>query len=169
MGLRWDPLQPDGPSGEEPANLDALCVVFDQHGRAQDAVHPGRPSNANGSIVHTGDSPTGAGEWDDERIFVFLEALPETACAVSFIVVSANGRAFGEVPGASCHVSDRITEHEWMRVELTTAFGPHRACRVATVHRGSDGWRMSPDVQVIDSGSLAALVSPVGSLEQQRK
>lgn len=160
MGLRWHPRQPGDPAGAEPANLDALCVVLDQHGRAVDAVHPGRPRNANGSIVHTGDSPTGAGAWDDERIFVFLEALPEAACTVSFAVASANGRAFASFPGASCHVSDRVTEHEWIRLDLASAFGPHRACRVATIRRERDGWRMAPDAQEIDEAALAALLTP---------
>ena len=158
MGLHWHPPQPGGPAGAEPANLDALCVVFDRDGGALDAVHPRRPGNANGSIVHTGDSPTGASEWDDERIFVFLDALPEAAAALSFVVASANGRPFAEIAGAACHVSDRITEHEWIRLELTTAFGPHRACRVATVRRGPDGWTVHLDAQVVDSATLAEMM-----------
>lgn len=159
MGLLWHPRQPGDAAGAEPANLDALCVVFDQHGRVVDAVHPGCSRNANGSIVHTGDSPTGAGAWDDERIFVFLEALPEAACTVAFAVASANGRAFTEFPGASCHISDRVTEHEWVRLDLAGTFGPHRACRVATVHRDPGGWRISPDAQAMNGAAVTQLLS----------
>lgn len=159
LGLHWHPPQPGGPAGEEPANLDALCVAFNRRGEPLEAVHPGRPRNANGSIVHTGDSPTGASTWDDERIFVFLDALPEAIVTVSFVVASANGRAFADVPDASCHISDRLTEHEWFRVDLTGAFGPHRACRVATVRRGPDGWKLTPDARVMDSAALTELLS----------
>ena len=159
MGLHWHPAQPGGPAGAEAANLDALCVAFDRRGDPLETVHPGRPRNVNGSIVHTGDSPTGASTWDDERIFVFLEALPETACTVSFVVASANHRVFADVPGASCHISDRVTEHELVRLDLTGAFGPYRACRVATVRRDTGGWSIAPDAQALNSVAVTELLS----------
>jgi len=146
MGLHWHPQEPGASAGREPANLDASCVLFDEEGRVVEVVHPGRPSNANGSVLHTGDSPTGASEWDDERIFVFLEALPDSVSALAFVVASANGRVFSEVPGASCHVSDRVTEREWIRLDLT-ALGKHREHRIATLRRGPAGWEISSDAQ----------------------
>jgi len=148
MGLHWHPQESGASAGREPANLDASCVLFDEEGRVVEVVHPGRPSNANGSVLHTGDSPTGASEWDDERIFVFLEALPDSVSALAFVVTSANGRVFSEVPGASCHVSDRVTEREWIRLDLT-ALGKHREHRIATLRRSPAGWQISPDAQAV--------------------
>jgi len=148
MGLRWLPEEPGASAGWEPANLDALCVLFDEEGRVVEVVHPGHPSNANGSVVHTGDSPTGASEWDDERIFVFLEALPNTVSALAFVVASANDHVFSEVRGASCHVSDRVTEREWIRLDLA-ALGKHKEHRVATLRRSPAGWQISPDTQAV--------------------
>ncbi|MFZ5557451.1 MAG: TerD family protein [Pseudomonadota bacterium] len=146
MGLHWHPQEPGASAGREPANLDASCVLFDEEGRVVEVVHPGRPSNANGSVLHTGDSPTGASEWDDERIFVFLEALPDSVSTLAFVVASANGQVFSEVPGASCHVSDRVTEREWIRLDLT-ALGKHKEHRVATLRRSPAGWEISSDAQ----------------------
>ena len=146
MGLHWHPQQPGASAGRAPANLDALCVLFDEEGRVMEVVHPGRPSNANGSVLHTGDSPTGASEWDDERIFVFLEALPNSVSTLAFVVASANGHVFSEVPGASCHVSDRVTEREWIRLDLTT-LGKHTEHSVVTLRRSPAGWQISPDAQ----------------------
>lgn len=146
MGLHWHPQEPGASAGREPANLDALCVLFDEEGRVVEVVHPGRPSNANGSVLHTGDSPTGASKWDDERIFVFLEALPDSVSGLAFVVASANGRVFSEIPGASCHVSDRVTEREWVRLDLT-ALGKRREHRVATLRRSPAGWEISLDAQ----------------------
>lgn len=148
MGLHWHPQEPGASAGREPANLDALCVLFDEEGHVVEVVHPSHPSSANGSVLHTGDSPTGASEWDDERIFVFLEALPDSVSALSFVVTSANGHAFSEVTGASCHVSDRVTEREWIRLDLT-ALGTHREHRVATVRRSPAGWQISPGAQAV--------------------
>ena len=80
MGLHWDP--PQEGVATDPENLDALCVLYDEQRRMLEIIHPGHPRNANGSVIHTGDSRTGASEWDDERIFVFLEALPAVPRAV---------------------------------------------------------------------------------------
>lgn len=156
MGLHWDPRQPDAAGGAELINLDALCLALDEEGRMVDAVHPGRTRNANGSIVHTGDSATGASTWDDERIFVFLEALPPSVSAVEFAVSSATGQPLSEVPGACCHVSDRVSEREWIRIDLT-AVGLHRACRVAMLRRGPHGWWIAPDTTVMDDEGFAVL------------
>jgi tellurium resistance protein TerD len=158
MGVHWHPPQSGTAGGEEPANLDALCTLFDEHGRALEVVHPGHPSNSNGSVVHTGDSRTGTSEWDDERIFVFLEALPDTVAALAFAVASTNGRVFGEIPGASCHVSDRVTEREWIRLELT-ALGKRSEHWIGTLHRSPTGWKISPGAQTVHGELPTELLS----------
>ena len=162
MGLHWDPGEPAEGEQSEPANLDALCMALDAGGRVLETVHPHHTRNTNGSIVHTGDSSTGAGSWDDERIFVFLEALPAAVAALEFAVWSANGRALGQVAGASCHFEDRLSEHEWFRLDLA-ALGAHRACRVAMLRRRPAGWRIAVDPMPLDWHNLARLVASSGS------
>jgi len=152
MGLHWDPPQ-KGVSAD-PENLDALCVLHDEQRRVLEIIHPGHPRNANGSVIHTGDARTGASEWDDERIFVFLEALPAAVSTIAFVVASAAGRAFGGIRGAACHISDRVTEREWVRLELTT-LGRHTVHCVATLHRGTAGWKISSDAQTVRGGLLS--------------
>jgi len=49
-------------------------------------------------------------------------------------------------PGASCHVSDRVTEREWIRLDLT-ALGKHREHCIATLRRSPAGWEISPAAQ----------------------
>ena len=107
MGLNWDP--PEGETPADPDDLDALCVLFDDQQHIVEVLHPAHPRNANSSVIHTGDSRTGSSIWDDERIFVFLEALPKAVSALSFVVSSAQGRDFSEIRGAFCHISDRFT------------------------------------------------------------
>lgn len=143
MGLRWHARKPGSGASRQPANLDAQCVMFDKEHRVLEVVYPGHLRNANGSVLHTGDSRTGGGEWDSERIFVFLEALPDAVCALALVVKSADGRGFGEVPGAWCHVSDRVAEHECLQLDLT-ALGNRKEHRVATLRRGPAGWQITP-------------------------
>ena len=152
MGLHWDP--PQEAEAAEPDNLDALCVLHDAQRRVLEIVNSGHPRNANESVVHTGDERTGASEWDDERIFVFLEALPAAVSTITFVVASATGRAFSGIRGASCHISDRASEREWVRLDLTT-LGRRTAHCVATLHRGPSGWRLCSDAQSVRGGFLS--------------
>ena len=138
MGLHWAPVPDDARERPAPANLDALCLSLDEKSRRLEVIGPGHLKNANGSVVHTGDSRTGASLWDDERVFVFVEALPQHVDAVVFGVVS-HDRPFSEVAGASCHVSDLMLEEALLRIELDT-FGAATECCIATLRRGDGGW-----------------------------
>ena len=160
MGLHWTP--PEAGATAEPADLDALCVLFDAHKRVLEFVCAVHPRNANGSVIHTGDSRTGASEWDDERIFVFLEKLPEAISSIAFVVASVAGHAFSEVRGASCHISDHITEGEWIRIQLTD-LGQHTTHCVGTLEHGPAGWRPSRDSQAVNAELMAELLSLIRS------
>lgn len=138
FGVHWSPSA----NGVHAANLDALCVIYDAQDRLLDAVHGGRRRNANDSVVHTGDSRDGANRWDDERIFVFPDALPKSVGRLAFVVLCANRRAFCEVPGATCHVSDPVSEHEWLQINLTALHG-HRSHTVAMLRRTRHGWSLA--------------------------
>jgi len=147
MGLHWDPSEDDG--NLHPENLDALCILFDQVQQIVETIHPGNPRSTNGSVVHTGDSRTGASKWDDERIFVFLEALPANVTTLVFIVASATGNPIRKVRGASCHISDHATEYQWVNIELTTLDTQTTYC-VATLSRSLTGWKLSSTAQSIN-------------------
>lgn len=163
MGLHWDPPAEGDPA--HPGDLDALCVMLDAGRRVLEIVHPGNPRNANGSIVHTGDSRTGASVWDDERIFVFLEALPREASVLAFVVASANGHPFSDIRGASCHVSDHATEYRWTELELTS-LGKLTAYCIATLLRGPAGWDIALDPHAAHGGRLADLLSVAAGVKR---
>lgn len=156
LGLHWDP-PPEGATAH-PDNLDAVCLLLGGAQQVIDIIHPGHPRNADGSVVHTGDSRTGASAWDDERIFVFLEALPPVVSTVAFIVSSASGRPFSEISGASCHVSDHATEYKWIDMKLT-ALGKQSAHCIATLRRGPAGWEISRNGHLLEGNHLAELLS----------
>jgi tellurium resistance protein TerZ len=140
FGLYWDGPAEDAMPGDA-ADLDAWCLLLDAEGRILEAVHPARPRNDEGSVVHTGDSRTGAGAWDDERIFVFLAPLPRHVAALGFAVVSANGLPFERVRGASCHVSDPASDKALLQLDLT-ALGGATVHWAATLERHDAHWRV---------------------------
>lgn len=152
MGLHWAPST--NPRPDRAADLDALCLLLAADDRVMEVVHPGCTRSADGSVIHTGDSRTGASHWDDERIFVFLEALPDAVCKVAFVVWSATGKSFDAVAGARCHVSDRISDLPWLRVDLTALRG-QTVHTVAILCRDAVGWRFASDA-VLDRDRLSA-------------
>ena len=140
MGLHWDP--PEGRITDA-ADLDAVCLLFDARGRVFDVIHPGHRQNVNGSVLHTGDAVSGASTWDDERVFVFLDALPDTVAALAFVVVSASRHPFNEVRGAYCHLSDPVTDDVYVRVDLSALAAQEAAC-ISTLHRNGQAWEFRP-------------------------
>jgi stress response protein SCP2 len=140
MGLHWTPPAQHRGARLEAANLDAVCVLLDGNGRQLEVIRPGHLKGANGSVVHTGDSRTGASAWDDERIFVFVDALPAYVDSLVLGVIS-HDRPFSEVAGASCHISDVRLEDELLRIQLTP-LGPVTEYCIATVQRCAFGWIM---------------------------
>lgn len=141
MGLHWSPIEPDASGATKPANLDAMCALLDTNGHTLELVRPAHAQNASGSISHTGESAAGASVWDDERIFVFLDALPQAVQALTFVVASVDGRPFCDIAGASCHVSNHRTEETLISVDLT-ALGRETAHSVATLQRTPTGWQV---------------------------
>lgn len=145
MGVHWSPRSGHA-EGESAANLDAMCLLLDARGEPLEVVSPTHLKNANGSVMHTGDSPTGASVWDDERVFVFSGALPETVHTAVFAVASRDGRAFAQVAGAACHVSDQQTEEQLIALKLTALGALSRYC-VAALVRDGDGWLLTQDAR----------------------
>jgi stress response protein SCP2 len=155
MGLHWTAVPECQRSRSAPVDLDAICVLLDTSKRRLEVIRPGHLTSANGSVVHTGDSRNGASAWDDERIFVFVDALPSCVHSLVFAVVS-HSRRFFEVPGASCHLSESWMEDELLRVQLTSLGRLTEYC-VATLQRSASGWIMRQSAPC--GASLAEVLS----------
>ncbi len=146
MGLGWDVAKPRGlrglfGGGGGSIDLDASCVMFDEAGRAVDTIYYAQLYSKDGSIVHTGDNLTGAGEGDDEQIIVDLSRVPESVKTLMFVVNSFTGQDFGQVENAFCRLSDEATGREIARYDLSSR-GNHTAQVMAKVYRHGGEWKM---------------------------
>ncbi|HEX2825062.1 MAG TPA: TerD family protein [Burkholderiales bacterium] len=143
LGVHWTPtFHRQGRSAEVAADLDAVCELRDRQGRLLELVGPLRLHNANSSVLHTGDSRIGAGSWDDERLFVFVDALPENVASVVLSVESSNGHAFGDITDACCHVTDCALEEKLLSVRLAQ-LGATTGHVIATLERHPRGWTLT--------------------------
>ncbi|MBJ7312148.1 TerD family protein [Rugamonas sp. CCM 8940] len=145
MGLGWDAIKTKGFLGfgskSEAVDLDASCVMFDEANRPLDVIWFRQLKSRDGSIVHTGDNRTGAGDGDDEQINVDLNAVPAAARSLVFTVNSFTGQNFSQVENAYCRLLNAANGQEVARFNLSVQ-GGHTAQIMAKVYRHNGEWKM---------------------------
>ncbi|MBF0189738.1 MAG: TerD family protein [Magnetococcales bacterium] len=146
LGLGWDVAPPKKSlmrflGADDTIDLDASCILFDQKGKIFDAVWFEQLSSRDGSIQHTGDNVTGAGEGDDEQIVVDLTRVPQSIQTLIFVVNSFSGQDFDRVSNAHCRLIDADNNREVARYRLDSQ-GPHTALIMAQLHREGAEWKM---------------------------
>ena len=145
MGLGWDPVKTKGIFGfgskNQEVDLDASCILFDDQGRQTDAAWFRQLKSRDGSIVHTGDNRTGAGDGDDEQITVDLARVPANVKSLVFTVNSFTGQNFSQVENATCRIVNASNNQEVARFNLST-LGSHNAQIMAKLYRHGDEWKM---------------------------
>ena len=146
MGLGWDAIKSKGFFGfgggkSEAVDLDASVVMFDESNRPMDVVWFRQLKSRDGSISHSGDNRTGAGDGDDEQISVDLNAVPANVKALVFTVNSFTGQNFSQVQNAYCRLVDASGNKEVARYDLSVQ-GAHTAQVMAKLYRHNGEWKM---------------------------
>lgn len=161
MGLGWDAVKKRGLFGSraQEIDLDASCLVYDRAGQRVDEVWWKQLKSRDGSIVHTGDNRTGAGDGDDESIIVDLQALHPEVTTLVFVVNSFTGQDFSQIENATCRLIDSTTETEIARYELSGS-GHHNSQVMAKVTRDGTGWAMTA-IGAIANGRTFHELEPV--------
>lgn len=145
MGLGWDAAKPQGffgkMLGSPSIDLDASCVLLDEGGQMIDSVWFRQLKSKDGSIVHTGDNLTGAGDGDDEQIIVDLQRLPAQVVTLVFVVNSFTGQNFSQVENAFCRLVNQSNGREIAKYNLSCG-GPHTGQLMAKLYRHNGEWKM---------------------------
>lgn len=144
MGLGWDAVKKRGLFGSraQSIDLDASALLFDANGALVDQVWFQQLTSHDGSIQHTGDNTTGAGEGDDESIRVYLDGVSPAVQTIVFTVNSFTGQDFSQIENAFCRLIDETTETEVARYDLSGS-GGHTAQVMSKVSRVDGGWTMT--------------------------
>lgn len=172
MGLGWDVAQPKkrggflggllgGGNQEASIDLDASCVAFDGSGHHLETVYFGRLSGLNGAVRHGGDNLTGAGEGDDERIFVNLTQVPGNVQTLVFTVNSFRGQTFDQVENAFCRVVDDTNGQEIARLNLSEQ-GNHTGMVMVKIVRSGAGWQLTAIGEKLQGRTAQDLVPGLG-------
>lgn len=134
MGLGWD-------TGTRDVDLDASCVLYNAEKKLVDQVWFRQKKSACGSIVHSGDNRTGAGEGDDEVITVNLDKVPATVAHIVFTVNSFLGQKFDIVENAFVRIVSSGGA-ELCRYTLDAKV-PHTAMIMARLYRHNGEWKFA--------------------------
>ena len=165
VGLGWDVNQYD--SGAE-FDLDASAFLLGANGRVtQDAdfIFYSNANHPSGAVVYGGDNRTGAGEGDDEQIFVDLSQIPANIEKIDFTVTiydaDVRRQNFGQVNNAFVRIVDDATGAEIVRYDLEEDFSIETAVVVGEIYRHNGEWKFNA-IGSGFQGGLAALCAHYG-------
>ena len=165
MGLGWDSVKSKGFFGfgggqSADIDLDASCILFDEQGIQTDAVWFRQLQSKDGSIVHTGDNRTGAGDGDDEQITVDLTRIPANVKSLMFTVNSFTGQNFSQIENATCRIINAGNNQEVARFNLST-LGSHNAQIMAKIYRHGSEWKMHAIGEIGNGRTFAELMPQI--------
>lgn len=164
LGMGWDPRATDGAEFD----LDASAFLLganDKVRKDDDFIFYKNLRASDGSVEHTGDNRTGAGEGDDEAIKVDLSKVPADVQKIAFTVTihdaAARKQNFGQVSNAFIRVVDQANNREVTRYDLTEDASTNTAVIFGELYRNGADWKFRAVGQGYDGG-LAAMCAHYG-------
>lgn len=147
VGLGWDTNKYDG--GKD-FDLDASAFLLNEAGKVAkdtDFVFFNNPKSTDGSVNHTGDNRTGAGDGDDEQIKVDLAAVPAEIVKIAFAITIHDAKErnqnFGQVSNAYARVLNEASSEELIRYDLGEDFSVETAIVVGEFYRNGAEWKFN--------------------------
>ena len=176
VGLGWDEAvpKPQGGGGlfgkfkaqpQQPQDIDcdASAILLNANGKlvGTDAnsccVYFGNLRHWSDAIVHQGDNLTGAGEGDDEQIFVNLPRVPQEIHKIVFVVNiydgSVRGQHFGMIKNAFIRLVNTQNHQEICRFNLSENYDGMTGMVVGELYRYNGEWKFNAVGQPIREAS----------------
>lgn len=164
VGLGWDARPTDGTDFD----LDASAFMVRDDGKVRsdsDFIFYNQLKSTCGSVEHTGDNRTGAGDGDDEAVILLLDKIPADIQRVIFAVTihDADSRKqnFGQVSHAFVRVVNKDSNNEVARYDLSEDASIETAMIFGEIYRHGGEWKFKAVGQGY-AGGLAALARQYG-------
>jgi len=164
LGLGWDLRASDG----DGFDLDASAFMLNESGKVRseaDFIFYNQAKSTDGSVEHTGDNRTGAGDGDDEQIVLDLTKVPadvnKIAVCVTIHEAEARRQNFGMVSSAFMRCVDAGKNLEIVRFDLSEDYSTETAMIFGEVYRHSGEWKFKAIGQGF-KGGLVALAKNFG-------
>jgi tellurium resistance protein TerD len=144
IGLGWDIRATDGAGFD----LDGAVFLLNQSGKVRsdnDFIFYNNLKSADGSVVHSGDNRTGAGEGDDETITIDLSKLPadvdRIVVGVTIHDAEVRRQNFGMVGKAFIRCINANGNTEIARYDLSEDGSTDAAMIFGEVYRNGADWK----------------------------
>ena len=164
VGLGWDARPTTGADFD----LDASAFMVKEDGKVRsdsDFIFYNQTKSACGSVEHTGDNRTGAGDGDDEAVVVLLDRVPADVQKIVFCVTIHDAEMrkqnFGQVSHAFVRVVNKDSNNEVARYDLSEDASIETAMIFGEIYRHSGEWKFKAVGQGY-AGGLAALAKQYG-------
>ena len=164
VGLGWDAR----PTAGADFDLDASAFMVKEDGKVRsdnDFIFYNQTKSTCGSVEHTGDNRTGAGDGDDEAVIVLLDKVPADIQRIVFCVTIHDAEMrkqnFGQVSHAFVRVVNKDSNNEVARYDLSEDASIETAMVFGEIYRHSGEWKFKAVGQGY-AGGLAALAKNYG-------
>lgn len=144
IGLGWDVRTTDGGDFD----LDASLFMLSSSGKIRndnDFIFYNNLKSSDGSIEHTGDNRTGAGDGDDEAIKVDLQRVPsdidKLVLGVTIHDADARRQNFGMIDSAFIRIVNQDNNREIVRYDLSEDMSIETAMLFGEVYRHGSEWK----------------------------
>ncbi|RSZ58580.1 TerD family protein [Massilia atriviolacea] len=164
VGLGWDTRATDGSAFD----LDGAVFLLNASGKVRsdaDFIFYNNLKSADGSIVHSGDNTTGAGDGDDENVTIDLANVPadidKIVLAVTIHDAETRRQNFGMVSKAFVRCVNAAGNAEIARYDLSEDGSTEAAMIFGEVYRAGSDWKFRAIGQGF-KGGLGPLATSYG-------
>lgn len=144
VGLGWDPRVTDGTAFD----IDGSAFLLKVDGKVRsdaDFIFYNNLKSADGSVQHSGDNRSGAGDGDDEKVSIDLAAVPADVDKISVVVTIHEGEArkqnFGMVNKCYIRCVNAEGGTEIARFDLSEDGSVETAMIFGEIYRAGAEWK----------------------------
>lgn len=150
VGLGWDEASVNlNSKSRTPIDCDASALLL-KGGRLvdqKDIVYFANLYHVSGTVEHMGDNVTGAGDGDDEQIYIDLDRVPAEYDKIVIVVNVFNAvhkqQHFGMIQNAFIRIMDEKTKQELCRYNLSDDYTGMTAMIFGEVYRYNGEWKFN--------------------------
>lgn len=173
VGLGWDPVQSGkgglfgglfGGGSAPNIDCDASVIMLGQGDKLQnnnDVVYFGNLKSKCGSVQHSGDNLTGAGDGDDEQVMVELSRVPANIQKLVFVVNIYDSvkrrQHFGMIQNAFIRIVNPSNQQELLHYNLSDDYSGKTCLVAGEIYRHGNEWKFA----AIGNGTNAASLGEV--------
>ena len=164
VGLGWDARATDGSAFD----LDGSAFLLKVDGKVRadnDFIFYNNLKSSDGSVTHSGDNRTGAGDGDDETVTIDLTKVPADVERIAICVTIHDGDArkqnFGMVQKAYIRTVNASGNAEIARYDLSEDGSTESAMVFGEVYRNGTDWKFKAVGQGF-KGGLGPLAASFG-------